>query len=422
MAASPTVMEELRLGASLAKELYRDKAKQQIDARLRGQPLSRVGLYPWHANPYAMYDEVRAKGPISPGRFDGYWVSATHDVCKTALKSRQFGTMAREQPGRSSGEFNLSMLEMNPPDHTRLRRVAAPAFTPRRMAAYETSIEKTVHRLIDDASTKDSFDLQHSLSAPLPITVISDLLGVPDADADTFERYGTALGSALDGIKSLRHAHQAFTAKLALEDMFARLLKERAADPREDLLSVLASAETDTIKTEEILPLCQLLLVAGFETTVNLIGNAMHQLMLHPDQWRLLVDDPSLAAGVVEETLRYDPPIQFTSRVALEDTEIRGHHFDKGNWLVTVLGGANRDPEAFADPNRFDITRTDNSDHLAFSSGIHYCIGAPLARLEAEVALRVLAERLPRLRLAGKVPMRRSLVIRGVRRLPLTAG
>ncbi|AKU15263.1 cytochrome P450 [Luteipulveratus mongoliensis] len=416
---SPISREELRLARSFATELYVAKARRQYDARIRKHPVARVGLAPWHDNPYPLYDEVRARGAITQGMQRGYWVSATHDVCKQALKSRAFGTIARDQPGRSSGEVDLSLLEMNPPDHTRLRRVAAPAFTPRRMAAYEGSIEKMVRGMVDDAERQGTFDLQHTLSAPLPITVISDLLGVPDADADLFTRYGTALGSALDGIKGMLHARRAFAAKTALEEMFTRLLAERERDPRDDMLSILAAEKGDTVHPEEMLPLCQLLLVAGFETTVNLIGNAIHQLMLHPDQWRLLTADPSLAPQVVEETLRYDPPIQLTSRVVMQDTAVRDHEFRAGEWIVTILGGANRDPEMFEDPNRFDITRTDNSDHLAFSSGVHYCIGAPLARLEAEVAIRVLAERLPSLRLVGKVPMRRTTVIRGVRELPL---
>ncbi|WP_265444810.1 cytochrome P450 [Flexivirga meconopsidis] len=418
---SPIDWQELRLARAFAGQLYSAKLKTQLDARLRGDPLARVGLTPWHGDPYPLYDQVRERGELSRGRLPGTWVTATHAVCKDVLKNRDFGTVGREGVGRESDEFDLSMLEKNPPDHTRLRRVAAPAFTPRRMASYETSIDKTVHSMLDRVPAGETFDLQRAVSAPLPINVISDLLGVPDADADRFTRYGTALGKALDGIKSMRHAHQAYGAKLALERMFSRLLQERAADPRDDLLSVLAAERGETIRPEEILPLCQLLLVAGFETTVNLIGNAVHALLRHPGQWQLLVDDPSLAAAAIEETLRWDPPIQFTSRVAMQETEIANTVVKKGYWVVTALGGANRDPAAFGRPNDFDITRTDGGDHLAFSSGIHYCLGAGLARLEGEIALRAIAERMPRLHLAGKVPMRRTTTIRGVRSLPVRA-
>jgi len=416
---SPISLAEIRLARSFAAELYLAKLQTQIDGRLRGDPLARVSLYPWHADPYPLYDQIRGRGLLVPGRMPGYWSTAHHAVCKEVLGSRAFGTEGREGPGRSSGEFDLSILEMNPPDHTRLRKVAAPAFRPRRMESYRPGVEKRVHLLLDEAERKGTFDLTRALAAPLPIRVISELLGVPDADEDTFIRYGTALGTALDGLKSMRHAHEAFGAKNGLEQMFTRLLEERSRQPREDMLSILAAERGDTIHPDEILPLCQLLLVAGFETTVNLIGNAVHALMLHRDQWQILVEEPTRAADVVEETLRYDSPIQFTSRVALQDTEAGYHRIPKGNWVVTALGGANRDPEVFARPDVFDITRTDNSDHLAFSSGIHYCLGAPLARIEAEIALRVLAERMPRLRLAGKVPMRRSTTIRGVRSLPV---
>ena len=416
---SPIDREELRLARSFATDLYKAKLQTQYAGRIRREPMARIGLRPWHRDPYALYEQIRARPELSPGRFPHTHVSVTHAICSQVLRSRDWGTTPREQVGRSTGEVDLSLLELNPPDHTRIRRVAAPAFTPRRMAAYEPTIEKQVHTFLDAAPTSGRFDLQRTLSAPLPIMVISDLLGVPDADSDTFHRYGTALGRALDGITSLHHAHQALGAKRSLEAMFTRLLAERETDPRDDLLTLLAGEKGQGIKADEMLPLCQLLLVAGFETTVNLIGNAVHQLMLHPDQWRQLVDDPSLASAVVEETLRYDPPIQLTSRVALRDNEIDGRAFPKGEWVVTVIGGANRDPAEVAEPDRFDITRTDGSDHLAFSSGIHYCVGAPLARLEAEVALRVLAERMPGLHLAGRVPMRTSRVIRGVRRLPV---
>lgn len=418
---APT-LAELRMIRTFATTMYVEKAKRRYAAWVQGDPLARAGLAPWHENPYPMYEQVRARGALSKTRVPGVRVSMDHDVCAAVLKSRDFGVVGREAPGRESGEIDLSLLDMNPPDHTRVRRVAAPAFTPRRMAAYETSIEKVVHQLLDDAERRGSFDLQRALSAPLPIAVISELLGVPDADNDTFFRYGTALGSALDGIQSMRHARRAYEAKYALESMFTRLIEERRTDPRDDMITLLSQQEGEAIKASEMLPLCQLLLVAGFETTVNLIGNAVHQLLRHPDQWELLVADPERhAPGVVEETLRFEAPVQFTSRVAMNDTEIHGHEVPQDRWVLIGLGGTGRDPKTFARPHEFDITRTDNADHLAFSSGIHYCVGAPLARLEAQVALRLLAERMPRLRLAGKVPIRRSVTIRGVQRLPVAA-
>lgn len=420
MTTAPTVRDQARMAVGLARTMYVARAQRLAAGYIGRDPLVRAGLRPWRSDPYPLYEQIRARGPLSRTAVPGVWVSMDHAVCKAALKSRAFGVVGRERPSSIDQEIDLSLLEMNPPEHTRLRRVAAPAFTPRRMAQYETSIEKVVHQFIDDAERQGRFDLQHTLAAPLPIAVISDLLGIPDADADTFTRYGTALGGALDGIQSLRHARRALTAKIALEKMFTRLLDERRQHPGDDMLTILAQADGESIRADEMLPLCQLLLVAGFETTVNLIGNAVHQLLAHPDQWQLLVDAPSLASNAVEETLRFDPPIQFTSRVALEDHEVDGHLIKQDRWLVIGLAATGRDPEAFERPDVFDITR-EPGDHLAFSSGIHYCMGAPLARLEAQVALRALAERLPQLRPAGRAPVRPTRVIRGRSRIPLAA-
>lgn len=412
--------DQLKAVAAFLKNLYGTKARVRWAAYVRKDPLSRARLNPWRDDPYVQYELVRQQGVLVPGIFPDVSATVSHSMCKQVLKHRSFGVDGREGVGREDDSFNLSLLEMDPPDHTRLRRVAAPAFTPRRMAAYGENIEKLVGQLVDDARVRGTFDLQTAVAGPLPISVISELLGVPDADYEVFTKYGAALGSALDGIQSLRHAREAMTARAQLTEMFERLIEQRRTDPRDDLLTVLAQNEGEAIKPDEMMPLCTLLLVAGFETTVNLIGNAVHQLMLHRDQWDLLVADPSLAGQAIEETLRYDPPIQLTSRVCNEDVEIDGQPIRQGHWIVTVIGGANRDPQAFSDPARFDITRTDNTDHLAFSSGVHYCIGAPLAKLEAEAALRVIAERMPTLRLAGDVPLRGSTIIHGVRELPVT--
>lgn len=415
---APTSAERARLAYSFMRDVYVEQAKRFAAGYFLKDPLARAGLRPWHSDPYPLYEQIRARGPLSRTRTPGVWISMDHDVCKSVLKSRAFGVVERERAQRSDGDVDLSLLEMNPPEHTRLRRVAAPAFTPRRMARYETSIEKVVHQLVDEAERQGRFDLQRTLSAPLPIAVISDLLGIPDADTETFTRYGTALGGVLDGIQSLRHARQAYAARDALQDMFTRLIEQRRADPQDDMLTLLTQQEGEAIQPEEMLPLCQLLLVAGFETTVNLIGNSMHALTQNADQWRLLVDDPDLAATAVEETLRFDPPVQFTSRICFEESEIDGQLVKKDRWVAIGIGGTGRDPDAFERPNVFDITRAP-TDHLAFSSGIHYCVGAPLARLEAQIALRVLAERLPGLHPAGRAPVRSTNTIRARQRVPL---
>jgi cytochrome P450 len=253
----------------------------------------------------------------------------------------------------------------------------------------------------------------------LPIAVISDLLGVPHDRSADFARYGATLGSALNGIRSLTHARDLMAANSALEKLFTELFALRSREPSDDIVSAIVAA--DQVRPEEMVPLCVLLLIAGFETTVNLISNGALALLEHRDQWTALCADPELAGDVVEEILRFDPPVQGTSRVAFEDVELEGRTVRKDQWVVTLIGAANRDPDVYSDPSRFDITRARSVEHLAFSSGIHYCLGQPLARLEATIALQTLAERTPSLRRAGRVVRRNSTTIRGPIRLPVTA-
>jgi cytochrome P450 len=205
-----------------------------------------------------------------------------------------------------------------------------------------------------------------------------------------------------------------------LKDLFEGLFALRRGQPADDIVSRLVAVETDQIQPREMLPMCVLLLVAGFETTVNLVGNAVNALLDHPAQWQDLCADPAgLAAAAVEETLRWDPPVQRTARCALEDLELGGRPVHRGQFVVTLLGAANRDPEVYPDADRFDIHRQPTVDHLAFSSGIHYCVGQPLARLEATIALQRLAERMPDLRRAGTLKRRTSSIVRGPIRLPV---
>jgi P450-derived glycosyltransferase activator len=419
-----TRQAQLRQTVSFATGLYRRRFDFAYYGYVHRDPMALLHLRAGRDNPYAIYERLRAQGTLVPTRF-GQWVTPSHRICNTVLRDRGFGVRQAELNGMSaaSDEFDMSFLDRNPPDHTRLRRLAQPAFSPKQMAGYRPRIEKQVDDLLDRAAAAGDFDLVSALAAPLPIAVITDLLGVPDADSERFAEVGTVIGSALEGIRSLGHAARLQAANNELRRLFEELFALRRESPSDDLISRIVAAEGDQIQSHEMIPMCNLLLVAGFETTVNLVGNAVKTLLDHPAQWRDLCDDPEgLAGPAIEETLRYEPPVQRTARCALTDVELDGHTVRKGQFVVTLLGAANRDPEAFADPNTFDIHREQTADHLAFSSGIHYCVGQPLARIEAVIALQKLAERMPDLRRTGPVKRRVSSVVRGPIRLPVHGG
>ena len=410
-------MGQAAAALKFAANLYQDRAVTAFHGHARHDPVALLRLGPGRDNPYPIYEQLRARGPLVPTRL-GNWVSTSHEVCSQVLRDRRMGVRP-EGNVPSTDDFGLSFLEMNPPDHTRLRRLAAPAFSPKQMAGYRPRIEQTVHRLLDDAERQGNFDLVSTFAAPLPIAVITDLLGVPNANAADFARYGATIGSALDGIKSLSHARALMAANAELERLFADLFELRRREPADDILSRIIAAEGDTIEPQELLPLCVLLLIAGFETTVNLISNGVLALLEHPQQWKDLCAEPGLGEQVTEEVLRYDPPVQRTARFALEPMEVAGQAVWRGQVVLTLIGGANRDPLVYDDPAQFDIHRPPSAEHLAFSSGIHYCLGQPLARLEASIAFAALAERLPELRRAGRVVRRNASTIRGPLRLPL---
>ena len=417
-------MAELRRTLTFATGLYRRRLDFAYYGYVRRDPMSQLHLRAGRDNPYAIYERIRRDGPLVPTRL-GNLVTTSHRLCNTVLRDRRFGVRSAEARGGGSetDDFDMSFLDRDPPDHTRLRRLAQPAFSPKQMTGYRPRVEQTVDGLLDRAEAAGEFDLVSGYAAPLPIAVITDLLGIPDADADRFARYGTVIGSALDGIHSLSHAARLQAANDELKALFEGLFELRRREPADDVVSRIVAAEGDTIQPREMLPMCNLLLVAGFETTVNLVGNAVAALLDHPSQWDDLCADPAgLASAAVEETLRWDPPVQRTARVALEDVELDGQIVPKGQYLVTLIGAANRDPEAFPEPDKFTIHRTQTADHLAFSSGVHYCVGQPLARMEAQIALRRLAERMPGLRKAGTLRRRTSSIVRGPIRLPVRSG
>jgi P450-derived glycosyltransferase activator len=411
-------MSDLGQAITFAARLYGTHASVRYAGYLRRDPMARLELRPGQLNPYPIYAELREQGPLARTR-KGHWVSTSHRVCDAVLRDRRFGVRLEGE----SPEFEASFLTLNPPDHTRLRRLALPAFSPKAVAGYQDRIERTVASLLDRAQQAVQFDLVAGFAAPLPIAVITDLLGIPDADAAGFARYGAIIGSALDGVKSMRHVAQLIASSNAIGEIFANLFELRGREPGDDIVSSLVAASPDRISAAEMRAMCVLLLVAGFETTVNLISNAVLALLGHDRQWQALCADPDgLASRAVEEVLRWDPPVQRTERFALADLELEGQAIRRGERVITLIGAANRDPQVYPDPDTFDIMREPAAGHLAFSSGIHYCLGQPLARLEATIALRALAARMPGLARDGRLTMRNATTIRGPLHLPVTTG
>ena len=419
------MMSNATIAARLVVGLSRARLETWTAGRLRGDELARLRLRAGRRDPYPIYERLRAAGPLSRTRAGG-WVATSHQVCRQVLRDRHFGVRSLEDPPPTSAGGNvdgldLSMLDRNPPDHTRLRRLAMPAFSPKLIGGYRARIEKVAQQLLDTAQQRGEFDLISGFAAPLPIAVITELLGIPDADVGDFSRYGAVVGSALDGVQSVGHAKALIAADRDLQRIFTELIDARKSDPRDDVISHLVAAG-DQITPYELVNMCRLLLIAGFETTVNLIGNGTYALLRNPSQWAALRDNPALAGQVVEEVLRYDGPVQSTDRVALEDVEVAGQRVPRNHSVHLLLGAANRDPDVFETPGRFDIQRASSGEHLSFSAGVHYCLGAPLARLEGAIAFATLAERMPGLSLAGAPVRRQSITIRGLSRLPVRVG
>ena len=398
--------------------MYRERARVLYWAHVRGDLFSRLTLPNHHTDPYPIYEEMRARGPMLPTRLGNY-STTSHRLCNEVLRSRKFGVSAEDGSEDLTQQvgMDLSLLELNPPDHSRIRRLAAPAFTSRRIAGYTELVDQAIQRLLEECEREGEFDLMSAFASPLPITVVTHLLGLPN-EPERFRRLGSTVARALDGIWSLGQARTVAAADAELQTTFAELLDRRTQEPGDDLVSALVAEQGRAITPAELSALVRLLLIAGFETTVNAIGS-LHWLLANREQWELLVADPERSPAVVEEVLRFDPPVQQTARVAHQPVEVGDVLVGRNQWVITLLAAANRDPDIFPAPNRFDITRESPAEHLAFSGGIHYCLGSPLARLELTQAFRALAERFPHIRQTGPITMRLGSTLRGPIQFPV---
>ena len=323
---------------------------------------------------------------------------------------------------RQSATGMRSMLIMDPPDHTRVRKLVNKAFTPKRIAALRGHIEAIVRELADEAQAKGTFDLIHDVAEPLPAIVIAELLGVPVEDHRQFRQWSSAM---INGFASPSAEARATGTEAARQifDYLADIIAARRRAPREDLISAMIAAqeERDALTDAELLATGNLLLLAGHETTTNLIGNGTLALLREPDQWKRLCNERALLPTAIEELLRYDGPVQATVRVALEDVAIDDHVIPEGSLVLVSIGSANHDPDMFEDPDQLDLAR-DPNPHLAFGFGTHFCLGAPLARLEAQLAFDALTKRFPGLSLVEDRPVyRANPVLRGLTSLDVAA-
>ncbi|HWM41939.1 MAG TPA: cytochrome P450 [Burkholderiales bacterium] len=425
-------LEQLGKARELLDELemrfWREKADAAI-ACLQGKRLFNPSEPAFHANPYPFYHRLRAEDPVHQTEA-GYWVVTRYADVVSVLRDprfgrEDFGPMVSAIYGEDSERVPRPMVFRDPPAHTRLRSLVSKAFTSRVVQGMRPHIQGIVDRLLDRVQHARSMDVIADLAYPLPVTVICEMLGVPEGDRDTMRRWSDDIARSLDalGLPSDREiVRRGRAARHALGEYFRGLLPERRRHPRADLLSLLLAAEEqgDKLTEDELLATCVLIFIAGHETTVNLIGNGLLALLQHPRQWMALKEDPELLPGAVEELLRYDSPVQRTARVTTAEVRIGDKSIPRHALVVAAIGAANRDPERFAEPDRLDIARRDK-DHIAFGFGIHFCLGAPLARIEAQIALGTLLRRLPRLALATEAPQwRESSTLRGLKALPLT--
>jgi len=388
-------------------------------------------------DPYPLYARLRAEAPVHWSKAWGVWVLTRYADTLTIMRDpRHFSNAGRftkflgtlpddvqHAISHLKRSYSVGMLQSDPPDHTRLKVLVNKAFTPRAIELMRPRIEHLVNGLLDQVQAAGAMDVIADLAYHLPAIVIAEMLGVPPEDRQQFTRWtDDIVGFQAKGRAALESAQRAQTSMMAMEDYFLRLCHQRRAEPEADLMTALAQAEEagDKLTEGELLSACTTLLVAGHETTRNLIGNGVLALLQNPVQLEQLRQQTGLIGPAIEELLRFNGPLQRGWRRVTEDVELEGQPIRAGELVYVMLGSANRDPAVFADPDQLKLDRQPNP-HVAFGFGTHFCLGGPLARLEGAVAIETLLHRMPRLKLAAdEVVWHDNSLIRGVKALPVT--
>jgi len=417
------------------------RALSKVGARRDGDPQARLIADPTvRADPAAFADELRDRGPLI--RCRAVLMTVDHQVANEMLRSEDFRVSAlgaglpaplrwinrKTHPGLLHPIEPPSLLSIEPPDHTRCRKLVSSVFTPRAVAGLRESVQQTADQLLDDLDGESGeVDVVARYCSQLPVAVISDILGVPERDRQQILHFGELGAPSLDIGLSWRQYMQVHQGIVGFNSWLGDHLEQLRRNPGDDFMSQLiqasqAAAEGARLSDRELQATAGLVLAAGFETTVNLLGNGIRMLLDNPEHLETLAARPELWPNAVEEILRLDSPVQMSARIAAKDIEVAGTEIRRGELVIIYLAGANRDPKVFEDPHRFDIERANAGKHLSFSGGRHFCLGAALARTEGEVGLRTFFERYPAARLAGAGSRRDTRVLRGWSTLPITLG
>ena len=387
-------------------------------------------------DPYRQYASLREHDPVHRSPLEVWVLFRYDDVVRTlrdvglsvqvdnATPTARMQMFAEQAPGEVERGAH-SILNIDPPDHTRLRRLVSKAFTPKMVHGLRPRIQTLADDALDTMAAQGKADVIGDLAYPLPFTVISEMLGMPDGNRDEVRGWSHTLTKTLDPILTPEEVQAALAAADNMQGHVQDVLAWKREHPADDLLTGLLAAEDegDRLSEVELLDQVLLLYVAGHETTVNLIGNATLALLGHPDQLTRLRSEPDLDAGAIEELLRFDSPVQFSRRITTGDLEVDGTTVPAGSFVLTCLGSANRDEARWGPTaDELDLARADAGQHMSFGNGIHHCLGSSLARTEAQIALGTLVRRFPDLELAGDAERNNRVVLRGLESLPVTVG